>query len=184
MVRSNQNEFTKQKNFNFYKNQKITYTLGGKTKYINLRISKLTHDKNLLYPCSSTIVFFSSCGEKNDLNPSLKLKYEISTNSFFLIPAGNTPSITVSYTNEKGETIFEQIHSNSNTWSKIVNVSSSDRPFEFSFTANGTTRTVNGIVVLKVSANDITKSESQVNIFDTQIGMGGFQAQTSGLIID
>ena len=135
-------------------------------------------------PVLLLLFLFSSCGEKNDLNPSLKLKYEISTNSFFLIPAGNTPSITVSYTNEKGETIFEQIHSNSNTWSKIVNVSSSDRPFEFSFTANGTTRTVNGIVVLKVSANDITKSESQVNIFDTQIGMGGFNAQTSGLIID
>lgn len=128
------------------------------------------------------LITFLSCGDnKEDLNPTFEVKYEIFTNSTFHSLAPNSPLVYITYTDQNGSLASEIITEATSQWNKTIKVKS-DQPFEYKIIASGTTMTINGFVNIKVSANNQINSELNADIINTGLGLGNFQGNLSGII--
>ncbi len=106
-----------------------------------------------------TIVAFLSTGCEKDLNSgSVTLNYEIVSSSAFESAILGSPSLTVTYTNETGQSQSEQINTNASTWSKTIKLTSTQRPIMISLGASGYTSNSTGTTEARLYVNGVVKA--------------------------
>jgi hypothetical protein len=106
-------------------------------------------------------IFFNSC-KKDEVIPSNStktiLKYEIiSSVPFAVLPTSNF-SLSVSYTNATGQTQVEQSIITGTTWTKTVELTSSQRPINILAGGSGFTNGISGSVTINIYENDLLKA--------------------------
>lgn len=92
----------------------------------------------------TTCFILNSCSNDTNTN-SVSIKYELSSTSPFTninSVGGTLPAVTVAYTNETGQRQQEQLQISTTTWSKTINLTTSQRPIAIAMEANGNTQTI------------------------------------------
>ncbi len=140
----------------------------------------------LMAPVFSIVLFGCNSG---DINDSDSIKYELTSTSPFTninSVGGTFPAVTVAYTNETGQRQQEQLQINGTTWSKVINLTTTQRPVAVVMEANGNTQNNSGSVTLKVYVNGSLRGTQVVNIGPSSfqnygLFMGGY---IGGILID
>jgi hypothetical protein len=136
----------------------------------------------------ATCLTLNSCSNDTSTN-SISMKYELTSTSPFTninSVGGTLPAVTVAYTNETGQRQQEQLQISGTSWSKTINLTTSQRPVAVAMEANGNTQTNSGSVTLKVYVNGSLRGTHVVNIGQSSFqnyGMfiGGY---IGGILID
>ena len=106
-----------------------------------------------------TIVAFLSTGCKKDSSSgNVTLKYEIVSSSAFDTAILGIPPLTVTYTNETGQSQSEQINTNASTWSKTIELTATQRPIMISLVASGYTANSTGTSEARLYVNGVVKA--------------------------
>ncbi len=136
-----------------------------------------------------TICFIlNSCSSETNIS-SVLIKYELTSTSPFtnINSLGvSLPAVIVAYINETGQRQQEQLQISGTSWSKTINLKTSQRPVVVAMEASGNTQTNSGSVTLKVFVNGDIRGTNVVNIGQNSIqnyGMflGGY---IGGILID
>ncbi len=123
--------------------------------------------KQLLLLLSIVVFLFAGC-EKDSSSGSVTLKYEIvSTSAFVPVVMSGVqlyPPITVFYANETGQQQREEINSTASSWSKTIQLTTTQRPIAIMFYVSGHTLNVSGTGVVKIYANGVLKASQNVTV--------------------
>jgi hypothetical protein len=125
---------------------------------------KIQNNNKLKYALSifvALLISITGCKKDDAASPNggkTILKYEIiSTIPFTVLPTSNY-SLSVSYTNATGQTQVEQTTITSATWTKTVELTSTQRPLGITLGGSGFTNGVSGSVTINIYENDILKA--------------------------
>ena len=121
--------------------------------------------KQLLLLLSIVTMFFAGC-EKDSSSGNVTLKYEIVSSSAFVpvVISGVqiSPPLTVTYANETGQQQREEINSTASSWSKTIQLTTTQRPIAIMFYVSGNTLNVSATGVVKIYANGVLKASQNV----------------------
>lgn len=127
------------------------------------------------------ILIFGFTGCKKDSgSESVTIKYEIVSSSPFkdLNISGTVfPAITVVYVNESGQQQTEQINSTALTWSKTIQLSTTQRPIPITFYTSTYTSNTSGTGIIRIYINGTLKSFLNCSITQNISGVGSFGGQ-------
>jgi hypothetical protein len=124
--------------------------------------------KQLFLLLTTVTLLFAGC--KKDSSSSsgeVTLKYEIqSTTAFSTLTAGggSFPAISVIYANETGQQQREEINTTTSTWSKTIQLTSTQRPIPIMFYVSGFTSSTSGTGVVRIYVNGVVKASQNVSI--------------------
>jgi hypothetical protein len=123
--------------------------------------------KQLFLLLTTVTLFFEGC--KKDSSSSsgeVNLKYEIQSTTAFSTTAGGGlfPAISVMYVNETGQQQREEINKTTSTWSKTIQLTSTQRPIPIMFYVSGFTSSTSGTGVVRIYVNGVVKASQNVSI--------------------
>lgn len=125
--------------------------------------------KQLFLLLSIVVFLFAGC-EKDSSSGSVTLKYEIvSTSDFIPVVISGVqiaPPISVTYVNETGQQQREEINSTAPSWSKTIQLTTTQRPIPIMFYVSGNTLNVTGTGTVKIYANGVLKASQNVTILN------------------
>ena len=123
--------------------------------------------KQLFFLLTIVVFLFAGC-EKDSSSGSVTFKYEIVSTSAFIPVVISVvqlyPPITVTYANETGQQQREEINSTASTWSKTIQLTTTQRPIPIMFYVSGNTLNVPGTGVVRIYANGVLKASQNVTI--------------------
>ncbi len=117
--------------------------------------------KQLFFLLTISLILFTGCKKYEDAyGGKIILKYEIiSTLPFQPLPSGST-SLIASYTNATGQMQQEQLTITGTTWTKTVELTTTQRPLSIMFGGSGWTSGTTGTVTANVYENGVLKANT------------------------
>ena len=117
--------------------------------------------KQLLTLLTIVAFLFTGC-KKDSSSGNVTLKYEIvSSSAFTPVVIGGTQigaPLSVTYTNETGQSQSEQINTNASSWSKTIELTATQRPIIISFITTAYTANSTGTSEVRIYVNGVIKA--------------------------
>lgn len=134
---------------------------------------------NLIFVLCILLFLFSitSC-KKNDerelVNNTAIIKYELISTSVLKVNPDLNYSLALDCTNSKGIFSPETLNPTGKIWSKVITITTSNRPLSVKFSAIGYTEDITGSVTLNLYVNDVLKVSNIVSITNYGNSIGKF----------